>query len=165
MKICKYCKEEIAQDASKCPKCQSMQTWYGNPFFLMFVPMLVLFPLMMYLLSWSRPEKVDFETYRNQVTITQLGQDTVLIKEEQKINILVEIDNPTDKKWKNPMFEVSYLSASGELLNVEQMGGGYRVVIPPKLKTRTSIKTRLYKEYQNAKIEVKISHLGHDRYL
>jgi len=163
MKTCKYCKEDIASDASKCPKCQSFQAWYGNYFFMIIFPLIFMLPMLLYLMSFGRYEKADFETYKNEVTIKFLSQDTIMIKEEPKINILVEIDNPTDKKWKTPNYEIAYLSESKALLNVEQVSD-YRLIVPPNAKTKSSIKTRLYKEYQNAKIEVRLINLSHERY-
>lgn len=163
MKACKNCKEEIAQDASKCPKCQSFQAWYGSPWFGLLFPFLLMIPLLYFTMSsFSRP-KIEFETYKNEVALRQLSQDTVMIKEEPKINILVEIDNQTEIKWKRPSYEIVYLSESGELLNVEQ-GSSFGLIVPSKAKVKASIKTRLFDEYQGAKIDVRLVDLSHDRY-
>lgn len=162
MKTCKHCKEQIAIDATKCPKCQAHQNWYHNPQLLAIIPMILFLPFLIYMI-YNRHERVHFEDYREKVTIKKLSQDTLTIKDKKMINILVEVENNSDQKWENAVYEVQYLSPSGKLLNVER-SSDYKFIINANKKAISSIKIPIYEEYQDVIFDLKLSELKQDRF-
>lgn len=161
MKICNACKESIAIDATKCPKCQSFQKWYKNPGLIALLPILLLFPMLS--LFRSSQNRVEFADFKNEITVKKISQDTVLVKDEKMLNIIVEVDNQSEQKWENAVYEVRYLSESGALLNIEKKED-YRFVAAKKAKVKSSIKVPVYDEYAGAKLEVELIDLREDRF-
>lgn len=161
MKTCNACKEPIAKEATKCPKCQSFQGRFKNNLILLSLLPLLVIPFIF--LNSNSHERIDFITYKDQIFLKRLSQDTLQNKEFKTLNILVEIENQSDKKWENALFEVSFLSTSGQLLNIEKKGD-YAFVVYPATKTKASLKIPLYKEYENTRVDVKLIDLRHNRY-
>ena len=111
MKKCRSCKEEIAVDATKCPKCQAFQSKFKNPQMLALIPMLLLIPWLMFTSKMARRETAKFQDYKTEISIEVINIDTILIKEDKRLNILLEIDNKSEKNWDDPTYEIQYLSA------------------------------------------------------
>lgn len=161
MKTCKSCKESIAATATKCPKCQSFQSWYRNPGLIALLPMLLLLPMLMFLRQ--QRQSVNFEDFKTAISIKTISQDTVFMKEQRMLNIIVEVDNQSDIKWENAVYEVRYISKSGTLLNLEKKED-YRFIVAQKSKVKSAIKVPVYEEYSGAKMEVELIDLREDKY-
>lgn len=162
MKTCKHYQEQISKAATKCPKCQSFQYWYRNPQIIMLLPML-LFISFLYTMMSTRMERLDFEDFKDQITLTRLSKDTIQVQNKKMINLLVEIANTSEHQWKNAIYEVKYLSSTGDLLTVEK-DSDYQFVLSAHDKTISSIKVPVYEQYENVTFELKLSRLSHYRY-
>lgn len=160
-KICKACKESIAAEASKCPKCQSFQSKFLNPsiWSLLFLLLVPLFWIPFYLSEQDR--KIKYLNYQDKIQMTVLRKDTLQresCKDCDLLNILVELDNQTDIAWEVGEFDVEFLTKEGELLNIEKQGV-YQLKLHPNSSSKASIKVPIYKEYSNTEVKVKLVNL------
>jgi len=121
---------------------------------LLFIPFLFLM---------RSPRGVKFQDYKTEIDINVMSIDTVLVKEEKKLNVLIEINNKTEKDWDDPTYEVKYLSSEDKLLNVESKRD-YSLIVPANTKVNSSIKIPVFDEYEGAKLEVKLTKLSNDWY-
>jgi len=157
-KICKYCKESILEDATKCPKCQSFQSIFRSPTFIsllsiLFIPF-AFFPLYL-TYKWDNIKFIDYES---KITLDVLSKDT-LKREECKdcdlLNILVELKNDTELEWQHGEFEVQFKASGGKILNIEKIGD-YQLILNPKSKAKSSLKVPMYQKYTNSEIEIRL---------
>jgi len=166
MKICKYCKESIFEEAVKCPKCQTFQSKFLNPKFLSLLPLLLLPFIIIPMYKIGPNEKINYIDHKEKIKLKLIRQDT-LRKEDcnncDLLNILVELDNQTEVEWEQSQYEVEFRSAEGELLNIEKKGD-YQLTLPPNSTARSSIKIPIYKEYLGSEVKVNLVNLRHDRY-
>jgi len=158
MKVCKYCKESIFEEATKCPKCQAFQNKFFGPnymglFLLLLIPLTVapmFFP--------NRHKRAKFIDYKKEVSMDVIKTDT-LRKEDcnncDLLNILVELNNNTDIEWEQGEFEIAFKTKEGELLNIEKQSD-FRLKLHPNSSAKAGIKIPIYKEYKNSEVEVKL---------
>ena len=168
MKICKYCKEQIHEEASKCPKCQSFQNKFLSPLFLSLIPLLFLsiFLIPLYMSFSNRAKKAKFIDHRDNIEMIVLKQDTLKKEDSKKddlLNIVMELDNKTEIEWSQAEFEIEFKTANGELLNIEK-SGDYRLTLHPNSKSKSAIKIPIRKEFENAEIKVELVNLKHKWY-
>jgi len=165
MKVCKYCKESILEEAVKCPKCRTFQSKFLNPTFLSLLPVLFLIPWF-YTLDMGPGEKINYIDHQEKIHLKMIRLDT-LRKEDCKncdlLNILVEIENNTEIDWEQGQYEVEFRTAEGELVNIQKYGD-YPLKLHPNSTARSSIKVPIYKEYKNAEVQVNLIDLRHDRF-
>ena len=160
MKTCKYCKESISTEASKCPKCQSYQSFWRQPLFLAFA-MIPLWLMLPYLILPSMNDRADFADHADKIILTVLSKDTLHYGKEQEtkyLNILVEVENKTEEEWQHADYEIEYYSKEGKLVNVERESG-YSFKLRPHSTGKTSIKVPLYQDYPDSEVIVKLDNM------
>ena len=154
-KICKSCKENIHIDASRCPNCQSFQSFLRSPNMAGPLMLFFLLPFLWWSSKTLPTNRVQFEENKELINVRTLSKDTIQGRDRSLLNILVEVDNKTSQKWTDATFEIAYLSSTGELLNLEKRKD-YNFIIAPNTNGKSSLKVPLYPEYVNAQIEVKL---------
>lgn len=161
-KTCQYCKEEMKDAATKCPHCSSYQKWTQAPAFLFFLASLI-FILPSFYLQFNRLKTGHFESDKDQIHLKVLKESLLEKEEETFINILVEVENETDKAWENATYEVAYESSSGELMNIEKKLD-YKFYVAPNSKAKSSIKVPFYEDYKDTDLKVRLVHLKSNRF-
>ncbi|QDU82894.1 hypothetical protein Pla110_46570 [Polystyrenella longa] len=124
MAICRACKQEIPDGATKCHLCQSHQTWYRNPMVisqLFTLPMFIVLYIFILRPTWHSK---DFEDYRDQFTVDQVSTTGSTDR-----HLTYKITNNTDYKWENVSYEIA-MKKGAQLLSVEN-GTEYSWVIRP----------------------------------
>jgi len=160
MKTCKYCKESISADASKCPKCQSYQNFWGHPLFWIVLMITFLF-LPPYFFSSSFNDRADYAEYADKITLTVLSMDTLHYgkdKEHKSLNIIIELENNSKEEWQQADYEIEYHSKDGKLVNVERQSA-FSFKLRPHSTAKTSIKTPIYDDYADSKVTVKLDNM------
>lgn len=100
---CASCRQEIAEEATKCPYCQSFQTWYRNP---QHTHVLFLLPFLGFIF-WSTGifTDKDYQNYRDGFSVSE--QSVVVIPNSQTRLITYRVENNTDYKWKHISYEIA----------------------------------------------------------
>jgi len=165
-KICKYCKESIAAEATKCPKCQSFQSKFRSPNFAGLISALIMLFFLIPMFKFLPGDNHKYIDYKDQIEIKVLKIDTLKqerCKDCNLLNILVELDNKTDIEWENGEYEVEFSTAKGELLNIEKYGD-FQLKLHPNSKSKSSIKVPIYQEYRHSEVQLNLIDLRHNRY-
>jgi len=168
MKTCKSCKESISAEASKCPKCQSYQNFWRHPLFWFFAIIPLIF-IYLKLLSNQNQEQhnqrmddmhADYADYVDKISLTVLSMDTLQYgkdKEQKSLNIIMELENKTKKKWRQVEYEVQFHSKEGTLVNVERQAD--YGLLRPHSSIKSSIKVPIYKEYADSEVSVNLNNI------
>ena len=164
MKTCNYCKTQIPKEATKCPNCQSFQNKYRNPQFIygILFPLIMLIPFYFFM-TYTH---ADFTDYSDQISMNVVNIDTLQRGDClrcKQLNILIELDNQTNKEWKTPQYEITFSSKERKLHNIER-SGDYLFILPANSTAISSIKVNIYPEYKDALMDVKLVDLRHDYY-
>ena len=165
-KVCKACKEAIHAEATKCPKCQSFQSKFRNSSFWALLPMLFVFPFLMYFLNSTQRDHPKYIDYQEKISMKVLRIDTLkqeAPKNYDLLNILVELDNNTDIEWEQGEYEVEFRSPEGALLNLEK-SGDFSLRLHPNTSAKSAIKVPLYQEYRLSTVKVNLTNLRHHWY-
>ncbi|WP_281559332.1 hypothetical protein [Thalassomonas sp. RHCl1] len=99
---CASCRQDIAEEASKCPYCQGYQTWYKNPHYSNWI---FLLPFLGFI-SWSTgifTEK-DYQMYRDDFSISE--ENIVVMPNNRTRLITYRVANNTEYKWKHISYEI-----------------------------------------------------------
>jgi ribosomal protein L40E len=111
MQICKSCKKELTLGATKCPYCQTYQTWYKNPQHFSWLFLIPLFIFMFWNLSIFNHK--EFSEYQSDFTVTEVK---IIDSDDLKAKLITyNIQNNTDYMWDWISFEVVSRN-NGELL-------------------------------------------------
>ena len=165
-KICKYCKESILIDASKCPKCQSFQNRFLNPMSIVLL-LLFMLPVLMYpLYQSSRKRNIKFVDHQKEIEFNIVRKDTINRSDCQNcdlLNVLLEIENKSEFVWEHGQFNVLFKNSQDEILNVEKQRD-FQLILNPRTVIKSSIKVPIYDEYESAIIEVELVDLKHKWY-
>ncbi|MAT16442.1 MAG: hypothetical protein CMJ46_14360 [Planctomyces sp.] len=113
MAICRACKQEIPDGATKCHLCQSHQKWYQSPLFLSQIFTLPMFIVLYFVILRPMYNKRDFEDYRDQFSV-----ERVATTDSSDQHLTYRITNNTDYKWVDISFEIT-MKKGDELLSVE----------------------------------------------
>jgi len=145
-KICNYCKEPIAAEATKCPKCQSFQSKFRSPSFVSLISalLMLLFLIPMFQLLPSNDYK--YIDYKDKIDIKVLNIDTIKRQDNKRfdlLNILVELENKTD---------------------IIEKYGDFQLKLHPNSTAKSAIKIPIYEEYRHTAVKVKLINLRHNRY-
>jgi hypothetical protein len=126
MKTCKSCIKEIDDSATKCPYCQSFQSWHKSPQLFGLIFPLVFIPTLFYSMGiWFNTEYVGNE---NLFEVKEIGRAQ---GEYNRLALNYLIQNKSNKKWHNISYEVSVYDSSDKLLFVKT-GQDYSWLVQPK---------------------------------
>ena len=123
---CRVCREVIASDAKRCPKCRSWQSGWralwspstpqslGYQLVVTVVIIALMIPLMKYVFFSGGK---DFEDYRDKL---QLETPSISFTKADKRDLVVvvgTIKNQSDVTWRNIHVEARFLNPKGEMVD------------------------------------------------
>jgi len=137
-KNCKACKTKIHEEATKCPHCQSFQSSWSN--WNVLIPIFLLLPLSIFLVNiMSVFDKADFDDYKEQVTFTRISEKVYQTKGgHDRIKIIGEIDNQSDKDWRMPEYKITFKNENGEFVH-SAFESGIQTRVHAGTKTKTAV--------------------------
>ena len=113
MKLCKSCRKEIDDSASKCPYCQSYQSWFKSPQVFGFVFPLIFIPIIFFMSGlWGGREYAGNESL---FIVKEINHFT----NQEGMIINYEIKNLSGNKWGNLTYQISLYNDKNDLLFVE----------------------------------------------
>ncbi len=121
IKACKMCCLEIPQQARKCPHCHHFQ---NRAAMLMFHPSFValyaLLPMavMMYMVVSTLDTGEDYETYKDQIVVTDSEIAFGNTKAGGTVAVIGTIKNASLVSWKDIYFHIDFLDAAGQRVDV-----------------------------------------------
>ena len=120
-KTCKMCCTEIPQQARKCPHCHHFQNrWTMVMFHPAFAVCFTFLPLAIMMIAFGSifDRGKDFETYKDQISIS----DSQIVFGETKTGAIVAvigtIQNTSQVSWKEIQFHIDFLDAKGNRVDV-----------------------------------------------
>jgi hypothetical protein len=130
-KTCKMCRMEIPKEARKCPFCHHFQNRVAMAtYHPAFMALLVCVPLgaMAFLFSILFDTGENYETYKDQVVITDSQIAFGDTKSGATIAVMGTIKNTSPVSWKEIQFHADFYDASGKQADVgEREDLGFRL--------------------------------------
>ena len=155
MRKCKSCIQEIDEKASKCPYCQSFQTWYKNP---QNYSLIVLIPLIIYIwFSSGLFSNTKYQDHIDQFSTTEVSTANI----NGNMVHTYKVTNNTDETWSSANYELIALDESGKVL-IALTGIEYGWVVQPNSSTMMSVTVK--QRIKAAKWQFKITNMRHERY-
>ena len=120
-KTCKMCCMEIPKDARKCPYCQHFQNratmFLYHP---VFAALAACLPITGMLIAFSMffDRGGDYETYKNQIAITDGQLVFGETKSGKTVDVIGTIKNTSPISWKEIQFHVDFFNATGKRIDV-----------------------------------------------
>ena len=134
MKICKSCRKQIEEKATKCPHCQAYQKWNRNPQVLGFIFPLIFIPLIFF--NSGLFSDKSFLDYKEKFEVKFLNSSS-----DSKHNIYTyRISNNTGYKWADLDYQFIGLDSSNEVVTVKTESE-YSWKVQPHSESLLSIKT------------------------
>ena len=130
-KTCKMCRMEIPKEARKCPFCHQFQSraamvMYHPAFMVLFacLPM----GAILFVLGTIFDTGENYETYKDQVVITDSQIAFGDTKSGATIAVMGTIKNTSPVSWKEIQFHADFLDGSGRRTDVgERENNGFRL--------------------------------------
>jgi hypothetical protein len=120
-KNCKMCRMEIPKEARKCPFCHHFQNRVSMVVFHpAFMALFACIPLgaMLVVFATIFDKGDDFETYKDQIVITDSQIALGDTKSGATVAVIGTIKNTSRVSWKEIQFHVDFLDAAGKRVDV-----------------------------------------------
>jgi len=161
-KPCKSCNESIDEAAKKCPKCQAFQRWYLNP---QYFGLIFTLPFLIFIF-WNTGifNRADFANYKDKFTVSVVRDDSSGSSSKKAGHLItVKVENRSNKKWKDPTFQIESLDSTGTVVAVEH-SSEYSVIIAPNSSVETTIELRITPLEAVASHRVSLTGVDSDRF-
>ena len=158
-KLCKACKGEIDQAATKCPRCQAYQYWYSNPRMmnLLWVPLLAF-------LVWNAARIGHYPTfadYKDKLSVSVVDENPAANGRARLLT--VRLENRSNKTWKRPNFQIESVDGNDRVLSVEHVNE-YNVVVQPNSSILDTLSLRIVPNETVAKRRVTLTDIDSNRF-
>jgi len=125
-KACRICREMMAADAKRCPRCQAWQSswatfWFGGNTYS-FAQQIVWIVVML-VVMWASfrlflfPSGKDFQQHRNDLAFASQSMTFKQEKDREFFAVVGTIRNASDTMWRDLSVEARFYNSKGELID------------------------------------------------
>lgn len=125
-KACRVCRELMAADAKRCPRCQAWQSswatfWFGGNTHS-FAQQIVWIVVML-IVMWASfrffmfPSGKDFEEHRGDLTFATQSMSFGQEKDREFFAVVGTIRNASGTTWRDPYVEARFFNSKNELID------------------------------------------------
>jgi hypothetical protein len=125
-KACRVCRESIAVDAKRCPRCQAWQSswstfWFGNT--TQSFGQQIIWVVVMLVAMWVGfrifllPSGKDFQAHRGDLVFASQSMTFLKEKDRDYFAVVGTVRNNSDVIWRDPYVEARFLNSKNELID------------------------------------------------
>ena len=125
-KACRVCRESIAADAKRCPRCQAWQSswatfWFGNT--TQSFGQQIIWVVVMLVAMWAAfrffmfPSGKDFQDHRADLVFASQSMTFRKEKEREYFAVVGTIRNNSDVTWRDPYIDARFLNSKNEMID------------------------------------------------